>query len=219
MTDTNEKEIINTEQSGETEALVDSSVPESGQVSPVVVDERPRDFKRRKNERRPSRRTEKPRQEFDQKILEVRRVARVTSGGRRFSFSTSVAIGDRKGRVGVGLGKSGDTPLAVEKAVRAARKNMVSISLKNSTIPHDIKSKFGASTVELLRAPGKGVVAGSAVRTVLELAGVKEVSGKILSRSKNKLNIARATVNALKSLKGKKADKIDKKIEDKKESK
>jgi small subunit ribosomal protein S5 len=157
---------------------------------------------RRKNERRPSRRPERARQEFDNKIISVRRVTRVVSGGRRFSFSISTVIGDKKGRVGVGVGKASDTPIAIEKAMRAAKKNMINVSLtsKNS-IAHPVEAKYSSARISILPAPGKGVIAGSAARVVLELAGIKEVSSKILSKSKNKLNIARATIKALEGLK------------------
>ncbi len=159
---------------------------------------------RRKNERRPSRRPERVRQEFDNKILSVRRVTRVTSGGRRFSFSIAMVVGDRKGKVGVGIGKAGDTPIAVDKAMRAAKKTMIKINLtsKNS-IAHPVESKYSSAVVSIMPAPGKGVIAGSAVRVVLELAGISQVSSKILSRSKNKLNIARAAVKALSQLRTK----------------
>jgi len=157
---------------------------------------------RRKNERRPSRRPERVRQEFDNKIISVRRVTRVVSGGRRFSFSIATVIGDRKGRVGVGIGKAGDTPIAIDKAMRAAKKNMIKVLLtsKNS-IAHPVEAKYSSARVSVIPAPGKGVIAGSAARVVLELAGIKEVSSKILSRSKNKLNIAKATIKALEKLK------------------
>jgi small subunit ribosomal protein S5 len=165
--------------------------------SPVV-----RGGDRHKNERRPSRRPERAKQEFDNKVISVRRVTRVVSGGRRFSFSIAVVVGDRKGKVGVGIGKAGDTPIAIEKAIRSAKKSMVKISLtpKNS-IAHPVETKYSSARVSIMPAPGKGMIAGSAVRVVLEMAGVKEVSAKILSRSKNKLNIARATVKALMQLK------------------
>ena len=157
---------------------------------------------KRKNERRPSRRPERARQEFDNKIISVRRVTRVVSGGRRFSFSIATVVGDRKGKVGVGIGKASDTPIAIDKAMRAAKKAMVKISLtaKNS-IAHPVEAKYSSARVSIMPAPGKGVIAGSAVRTVLELAGIKEVSSKIFSRSKNKLNIARAAIKALGELK------------------
>jgi len=124
------------------------------------------------------------------------------AGGRRFSFSVSMVIGDKKGRVGVGVGKAGDTQLAIEKSVRAAKKHMITVPLdKDMRIPHDVLVKYASSEVMIMPAPGRGLVAGSSVRTVLELAGVKDVTAKIFSRSKNKLNNARAAVEALKQLK------------------
>ncbi|MCA9367772.1 30S ribosomal protein S5 [Candidatus Kaiserbacteria bacterium] len=158
----------------------------------------------RRGQRRPRRggRQERPRQEFDQKIISIRRVTRVMAGGRRFSFSVSMVIGDKKGRVGVGIGKAGDTQLAIEKAVRNAKKHMITVPMdKDSRIPHDVHVKYASSEVMIMPAPGRGLVAGSSVRTVLELAGVKDVTAKIFSRSKNKLNNARAAVEALKQLK------------------
>jgi len=124
------------------------------------------------------------------------------AGGRRFSFSVSMVIGDKKGRVGVGIGKAGDTQLAIEKALRDARKQMITVVMnKDSHIPHDVHVKYASSEVMMMPAPGRGLVAGSSVRTVLELAGVTDVTAKIFSRSKNKLNNARAAVEALKQLK------------------
>jgi len=140
--------------------------------------------------------------EFDQKIVSIRRVTRVMAGGRRFSFSVSMVIGDKKGKVGVGVGKAGDTQLAIEKAVRSAKKYMIQVPLDaDMRIPHDVHVKYASSEVMIMPAAGRGLVAGSSVRTVLELAGVKDVSAKIFSRSKNKLNNARAAVEALKQLK------------------
>lgn len=159
---------------------------------------------RRGGGRRPRRggRQDRVRPEFDQKIVSIRRVTRVMAGGRRFSFSVSMVIGDKKGKVGVGIGKAGDTQLAIEKAVRDAKKNMIIVPMdKNSHIPHDVHVKYASSEVMIMPAPGRGLVAGSSVRTVLELAGVKDVTAKIFSRSKNKLNNARAAVEALKQLK------------------
>jgi small subunit ribosomal protein S5 len=154
--------------------------------------------------RRPRRggRPERVRPEFDQKIISIRRVTRVMAGGRRFSFSVAMVIGDKKGKVGVGIGKAGDTQLAIEKAVRDAKKHMIAVPMnKDSHIPHDVHVKYASSEVMVMPAPGRGLVAGSSVRTVLELAGVKDVTAKIFSRSKNKLNNARAAVEALKQLK------------------
>lgn len=141
------------------------------------------------------------RSEFDQVTIDARRVARVMAGGRRFNFSVVVVLGDRKGRVGVGLGKGADTALAVDKATRDAKKHMLTISRTAAgSIPHDVRAKYASSTVELMPSPGRGLVAGSAVRTVLEFGGVTDIVSKIHSRSKNKLTIARATVAALTKL-------------------
>lgn len=152
--------------------------------------------------RRPARaQQERVKPEFDTKIIAIRRVTRVAAGGRRFTFSVAVVSGDRKGRVGVGLGKAGDTSLAIDKATRHAKKNMIRVTLSPAmTIPHAVEAKFSSAMVMLMPAKGRGVVAGSAVRNVIELAGIKDICGKLLSGSKNKLNIARATVKALSML-------------------
>lgn len=141
---------------------------------------------------------DRPKPEFDQKILGIRRVTRVVAGGRRFSFSVAIAIGDKKGSAGVGLGKAGDTALAINKALRQAKKNMVKINLtKNLSLPHEVSAKYSSSIVELMPNKGKGMVAGSAVRDILNLAGIKDVTAKIRSGSKNKLNTAKAVMQAL----------------------
>ncbi len=140
--------------------------------------------------------------EFDQKLISIRRVTRVASGGRRFSFSVAMVAGNRKGSVGVGTGKAGDTSLAIEKAFRSAKKNMIRLNLtKTSSIPHDVEIKYSSARIKMWPAAGKGLVAGSSVRHVLELAGVKDISAKILSGSKNHLNIARAAILALSKFK------------------
>jgi small subunit ribosomal protein S5 len=157
-----------------------------------------------RNDRRPRRQAprDRVRPEFDQKIISIRRVTRVMAGGRRFSFSVAMVIGDKKGKVGVGIGKAGDTQLAIEKAVRDAKRNMITVPMNiDSHIPHDVHVKYASSEVMIQPAPGRGLVAGSSVRTVLEMGGVKDVTAKIFSRSKNKLNNARAAVEALKQLK------------------
>ncbi|MEK7185196.1 MAG: 30S ribosomal protein S5 [Patescibacteria group bacterium] len=157
------------------------------------------DFK--KNPRRPQRRESRVKPEFDQKIISIRRVARVVAGGRRFSFSVALVAGNRKGSVGVGLGKAGDTSIAIEKALRDAKKNMVTVTLtKHGSVPHESEAKYSASRVLVIPAPGRGMVAGSSVRVVLELAGVKDVGAKIRSGSKNKINNARAAIEALRTL-------------------
>jgi small subunit ribosomal protein S5 len=134
-------------------------------------------------------------------MLDIRRVTRVVAGGRRFSFSVTIVIGNGKGQVGVGIGKAGDTALAIEKATRNAKKHLITVPLTaDLSIPHEVSAKYDASEVMLIPTPGKGFKAGSATRAVLEFAGVKHVSAKILSRSKNQLNNARATIEALKKL-------------------
>ncbi len=148
------------------------------------------------------RREPRAKPEFDQKILDIRRVTRVSSGGRRFSFAVALVAGDRRGKVGVGTGKGGDTALAVEKALRNAKKNMFVVpTTKSGSIPHEVFAKFSSSRVHIMPAPGKGIVAGSSVRDVIDLAGIKDVTAKIRSGSKNKLNNARVAIVALKQLK------------------
>ena len=138
------------------------------------------------------------RSEFSQKLIGIRRVARVMAGGRRFNFSVAIVIGDKKGRVGVGLGKAADTALAIEKATRSAKRGMLTINLtKTRSIPRNVEAKYCASVVEIRPSPGRGLVAGSSVRAVLELAGISDVTAKLLSRSKNPLNNARAAMAAL----------------------
>ncbi len=135
-------------------------------------------------------------------MITIRRVSRVVAGGRRFSFSVAIIIGNKKGRVGVGLGKAGDTTLAIDKATRDAKKHMITLALtKDNSIPHEVSAKYNASRVVLMPARGRGLVAGSSVRPVLELAGISNIVAKVHSGSKNGLNNARAAIEALKTLK------------------
>ncbi|MGM0482320.1 MAG: ribosomal protein S5 [Patescibacteria group bacterium] len=165
--------------------------------------------KERKNQNR--RDTRKPRQEFEQKIISIRRVTRVVAGGRRFSFSVSLVIGDKKGSVGVGIGKATDTALAIEKAYNEAKRSMIKVPLdKNMMIPHSVTTKFTSSEVFIKPAPGKGIIAGSSVRTVLELAGVTDVNAKVFSRSKNAFNNAKAAIQALSSIHHPDSEKLKK---------
>ena len=151
---------------------------------------------------RSNRPSDERRSEFSQKMIGIRRVARVMAGGRRFNFSVALVLGDKKGRVGLGVGKAADTALAIDKATRDAKRSMITVSLtKNRSIRRDVAAKFCASRVEIRPSPGRGLVAGSSVRTILELGGISDVTAKLLSRSKNPINNARATINALKSLK------------------
>ncbi len=151
--------------------------------------------------RRGGNRPERERSEFAQKMIGIRRVARVMAGGRRFNFSVAIVIGDKKGRVGVGVGKAADTQLAIEKATRHAKRHMITLNLtKNRSIKHNVEAKFCASVVEIRPSPGRGLVAGSSVRSVLEMAGVSDVTAKLISRSKNPINNARAALQALASI-------------------
>jgi len=147
-------------------------------------------------------RRERVRPEFEQKVVNIRRVTRVVAGGRRFNFSVVMILGDRKGTVGVGIGKAGDTALAIDKATKDAKKNMIKIPLtKTMSIPHTVSAKYCSSVVFISPAPGGGLVAGSSVRNVLQLAGITDVMSKIHSRSRNRLNNARVAIEALKQLK------------------
>ena len=138
--------------------------------------------------------------EFEQKILELARVTRVTKGGKRMRFRASLVIGDRRGRVGFGVAKGGDVSMAIEKAFRQAKKNMVKVPLVHETIPHEVFRKFAAAAVLLKPAPeGTGLKSGGPTRVVLELAGVPNAVSKIMG-SKNKINNAKATFLALRAL-------------------
>lgn len=145
----------------------------------------------------------KKKSEFAEKVLDIRRVTRVVAGGKRFRFRATVVIGDEKGQVGVGLAKGADVAQAVEKSRRQAQKNLIKIVLKeNRTIPYEVEAKYSAARVRLKPAKaGHGLIAGGAARTVLELAGIKDISAKILGRTMNKLTNAMATIEALKKIK------------------
>jgi small subunit ribosomal protein S5 len=172
----------------------------SGSVVPQ--EESGKKFSKRNSSDRKPKREPRAKPEFDQKIIDIRRVTRVSSGGRRFSFSVALVVGNKKGSVGVATGKAGDTALAIEKAYRAAKKASKQVNLnKYMSIPHEVHLKFKSAVVSITPARGKGIIAGSSARDVLELAGVKDVNAKIHSPSKNKLNIARATIGALLNLK------------------
>lgn len=159
------------------------------------MERRPRKSNREGGQREP--------REFDQKVVEVKRVTRVTGGGKRMRFRALVVIGDHKGKVGIGLRKGMDVAESVNKAVNAAKRSMITIPLTNDTIPHQVKVKYKSSQLIMMPArPGTGVIAGGAVRSVLDMAGVKNVISKMLG-SNNKVNNVRAAYTAFKQMKSK----------------
>lgn len=142
--------------------------------------------------------------EFDSKLLDLARVTRVTGGGKRMRFRAVVIAGNKKGKIGIGIDKGRDVSQAIEKATRKAKKSLIDVVIINGTIPHEVTAKAGPSVIMLKpQLKGRGLVAGGAVRSICELAGIKDVSSKILSASKNKLNNARGTMAALKKLRAK----------------
>jgi len=145
--------------------------------------------------------------EMEQRILDIARVTRVMKGGKRMSFRACVVLGDKKGNIGTGLGKGADVTMAVNKAVNQAKKHMIMVNMINDTIPHEVRMTIGAASIMFKPAQkGRGVIAGGVVRVILELAGVKNVTSKILGTN-NKINNANCTIEALKSLR-----KVEKKV-------
>lgn len=152
----------------------------------------------------------RPPKEFEEKVIVINRVSKKTKGGNQIGFNAVVVIGDRKGRVGVALGKAPDVLSAIKKGARLAKRKLVKVPLKETTIPHEVYIKRGAAKVLLKPAPaGTGVIAGGAVRAVVEVAGIKDIVSKILGTN-NKLSNVYATIEALKQLKAVKGNKVEK---------
>lgn len=180
-----------------TQKNTETTITENKVTANVADDKKTGGRRPKKNFKRKPRR-ERPQSDFEQKILSIRRVTRVMAGGRRFSFSVAMVIGDKKGSVGIGLGKAGDTSLAIQKAINQAKKDMVTLDLnEEGSLSYEVMAKFNSARVAMRPNYGRGLVAGSAIRSVLELAGVRDVTGKTMSRTKNQINIARATMKAL----------------------
>lgn len=144
----------------------------------------------------------KPQEEFESKLIDLTRVTRVTAGGKQLRFRAIMVIGDRKGKIGLGVSKGLDVTQAIEKATKAAKKSIIEVPItKEGTIDHEIEAKFGPSVILLKpQMKGKGLVAGGTVRTLCQLAGIQDISSKILSRTSNKLNNAKATIRAFEIL-------------------
>lgn len=156
------------------------------------------------DQRRDQRRPRPPRVEeekqFDERVVYVNRVARVVKGGRRFRFQALMVLGDHKGKVGIGVAKGADVSAAVNKATDVAKKNMIKVSLHNSTLTHDVEGKVGGANIKIMpAAPGTGLIAGGVVRTVLEVTGIENALSKSLGSS-NRINTAYATLDALQKM-------------------
>src|SRR3989338_1347199 len=137
--------------------------------------------------------------EYEQKVLDIARVTRVTKGGKRFSFRTTIVIGDGKGKIGLGMAKGKDVAQSIQKAFNRAKKNLINVPMAGGTIPYQVEAKYNSAKIILKPSKG-GVKAGGPVRVVAKLAGITSLTGKLIGRTNNKINIAQATIKALKSI-------------------
>ena len=193
-----EETVVETEKAEVVHEIVEDAVPEEEEV---LVDEQPRGKREaRSKRRRIEHREEKPESEWKERVIQIRRVTKVVKGGKKLSFRAIVIVGNQKGQVGMGCAKAAEVIIAIQKAIADGRKNLINVPVFKTTIPHPINGKSGAGNVMLRPASqGTGVIAGGAVRAVLELAGIENIQAKSLG-SKSPLNAANATMNALKSL-------------------
>ena len=183
------------------ETVEDAVKEDAVKEEEVLVDEQPRGKREARSKRRRIEHQEpKPESEWKERVIQIRRVTKVVKGGKKLSFRAIVIVGNQKGQVGVGCSKASEVIIAIQKAIADGRKNLISVPVFNTTIPHPIKGRSGAGSVMLRPASqGTGVIAGGAVRAVLELAGIENILAKSLG-SKSPLNAANATLDALKSL-------------------
>lgn len=197
--DTNKK--VNKENTVTVKKTIDTDKNKNSEGAAKVVAKSVYGEKKKQQKRDRRERSDKKKDEFDQRILDIARVTRVMAGGKRMNFRACVVIGDKKGKVATALGKGADVSIAVNKAVNKAKKDMVTVTMVNDTIPHEVFYQLGAAKILFKPArQGRGVIAGGVVRTILEMAGIKNISSKILGTN-NKINNARCTIEALRSLK------------------
>lgn len=212
-------EIVAAQEGGIVEEQI--AAPVSAPNSPAAAERRGGGDRRRSGggrggkeggrDKRRGRREEKPEKEFEEELLQVDRVTRVVKGGRRLRFRATVAIGDRRGRVGFGVDKAAEVPQAITKAVRNARKNMIEVPILNGTIAHEVHVKYKSAKILIMPAKtGTGIIAGGAMRKIADLAGIEDMLGKNLGTN-NRITSGKAMMQALASLKGSKsiADKND----------
>ncbi len=214
----NPKDIKSIEKSAEVSgATKDEVKPSKNPITPLAGGEKKQTVYAKKRfeknrGRRNNKRSERPKDEFEQKLVDIARVTRVMAGGKRMRFRACVVIGNKKGKVAFGIDKGADVTIAVNKAVNMAKKNIIEVPIVNDTIPHEIYQKQGAAKILLKPARrGKGVIAGGAARIVLEMAGIQNVTSKILGTN-NKVNIVRSVIEALDNLKKVEGKKKDEKV-------